>query len=239
MPALVIRAAIRGTVRVVIAVVTALSLSACQHVTQGNASSDYPYAEQFPQLYQSKLGAAAHWKLIAENEARQITARFEEGVAFNVPTYEPHPGERQTDFAEAYRNFLISGLLKNTAVIYEDGQGYQMNYDVQIVRHKPRSARDLPTGFFSGTLGVGYLIGHAVENWSKPGLVLIPLALAADVFANQNADTETPNTEIILTTHVKNGGRIVYSNSTVYYFQARDIGLYDPDQLLFSVRGTF
>ena len=51
-----------------------------------------------------------------------------------------------------------------------------------------------------------------------------------------NADSETPDTEIILTTRVLGDARLVYSHSSVYYLRTADAGLYENSKSI-KVRG--
>ena len=81
-----------------------------------------------------------------------------------------------------------------------------------------------------------YIIGHAIEAWSNPAALLIPAAIGADFYQYMNADSPTPDTEIILTTRVKQDARLVYSHSSIYYLRTADAGLYQGGGAI-KVRG--
>jgi len=214
-----------------------LALAGCEHASQGNPTADYPMAEQFPQIYQSKLMAAAHWQIIADNEADMLTSRFE-----SVPELAPHFVDEgtPTDFETAYRNFLLAGLIDRGVMVFEDDRGMPVEYDVQVVRFADRDQWNFAPGAVSASTASAFVIARAVEHWSNPAALLIPLAVGADVYNYFNADIGTPNTEIILTTRVKNEGQLVYTHSSIYYLRTEDLALYqnsEEKRVGFGVRG--
>lgn len=236
-----------GSIRAAaVAVAMVGGLSGCQHAAQGNLTADYPIAEQFPQIYQSKLMAAAHWQLIADNEAQLLTERFESLPELSYASLQgpkQAPSGQQsgrsgghTSFAQAYENFLLAGLVDRGVMLFEHDRGMPVEYDVQVVKFADRTQSNLPPGAVSATAFSAYLIAHAASHWNNPAALLIPLAVGADAYNFFNADTGTPDTEIILTTRVKNAGQLVYTHSSVYYLRTEDQRLYDANSG-FAVRG--
>ena len=208
-------------------------VAGCQHHSQGNRTADYPIGEQFPQIYQKSLQASAHWRLIAHNEAQLLVTRFEE----LPPLQLDEPGDRDDSvFLRSYHDFLAEGLLNEGALLYESGQEMHVEYDIEIVEFSDRHQLNLPPGLISASALSVYIIAHAVEAWSNPAALLIPAAVGADFYNYMNADSETPDTEIILTTRVLGDARLVYSHSSVYYLRTADTGLYENARSI-KVRG--
>jgi len=217
--------------------VLAAGISGCQHAAQGNPTADFPIAEQFPQIYQNKLLASAHWQIIADNEAEMLTSRFAATPAL-APRF-VHDGT-PTPFETAYRNFLLAGLIDRGVLVFEDERGMPVEYDVQVVRFADRDQMNFAPGTVSAATASAFVIARAVEHWSNPAALLIPLAVGVDAYNYFNADIGTPNTEIVLTTRVKNEGQLVYTHSSIYYLRTEDLALYEnaPDAATgFGVRG--
>jgi len=209
------------------------AIAGCQHFAQGNRTADYPISEQFPQIYQQQLQASAHWQLIAHNEAQLLVTRFEETPSLQLS---PVANASTSTFHRAYHSFLAEGLLNEGALLYQTGEDAKVEYDIEIVDFATRSQLNLPPGFFSATALSVYIIGHAAEAWSNPAALLIPAAIGADFYQYLNADSPTPDTEIILTTRVLQDARLVYSHSSIYYLRTADTGLYQESGII-KVRG--
>ena len=204
-----------------------LFLTGCAHFSEGNLTADFPEAEQFPQIYQAKMMAAAHWQLIAENEASLMARRFKPGSAFTLgASGSGQSTDMRSDFTEAYHHMLSQGLLNNEMRVFDQGGDFQLGYHVQVLSYQERTQRNLPAGFFTGSTVAGFLIGKGLQ-FSKPELMLFPIVAGLDAYSISNSDTGTPNTEIILTTTARANTEVVYSNSSVYYFRAVDQELYD------------
>lgn len=203
-------------------------VAGCSHFTSGNTTADFPQAEQFPHVYQGKLMAAAHWKIIAENEADLLAARFAPDSSFTVAADDPrHASPNGSRFGVAYQHMLTAGLLSNGMRVFDSAGDFRLSYHLAVVEHQPRTQRNTPAGFFSGALAGAYLLATVAERAVEPALALVPLAAAADIYSYSNSDTETPNTEIVLTTAARREDQVVYSNSSVYYLRAVDRELYD------------
>lgn len=213
--------------KAVLAISAALLCAGCTHFSEGNRTADYPEAKQFPQIYQAKLMAAAHWQLIAENEAELIAERFSPGSAFTLAASGPGQStETRSDFAVAYHHMLSQGLLNNQMRVFDQGADFQLNFHIQVLSHSERSQGNLPAMFFTGTTAAAFVIGRGLQM-SRPEMMLFPIAAGIDGYNLANSDTDTPNTEIILTTSIRASTEVVYSHSSVYYFRTADQQLYD------------
>ncbi|NDY96195.1 hypothetical protein [Wenzhouxiangella limi] len=216
-----------GLRSVLVVTIVSLLLTGCAHFSSGNPTADYPEAEQFPQIYQAKMMAAAHWQLIAENEASLLARRFPTGSAFTLADSGPEQStSTRSDFAVAYHHMLSQGLLSNQMRVFDRGADFQLTYHIQVLSYRERTQQNVGSGFYTGSTVVGFLLAKGLQI-SRPGIMLFPIAVGLDAYNSANSDTETPNTEIILTTTARANTEVVYSNSSVYYFRAVDQELYD------------
>ena len=222
-----------GICRKTLVLIGVIAVAGCQHAAQGNRTADYPISKQFPQVYQQKLQASAHWQLIAQNEAQLLVTRFDEAPSLQLS---PTSSGSESPFQRVYHDFLAEGLLNEGAVLYEAGEDARVEFNIEVIEFTARSQLNLPPGFFSATALSAYIIGHAVEAWSNPAALLIPAAVGADFYHYMNADSLTPDTEIILTTRVRQDTRLVYSHSSIYYLRTEDTGLYQEAGAI-KVRG--
>jgi hypothetical protein len=209
-----------------------LAVSGCTHYSQGNPTAEYPNAEQYPQMYQAKLRSAAHWQLIAGNEARLLAERFENGAAMGFSVNPVFNSPTHSDFAVAYRHMLTEEMLNSDLAVFDKDGAYDLSYHIQVVKHGARSQWNPAPGFYSAAAGAAWFITTAVENWTRPALALVPFVIGADIYSATNKDSDrTPDTELVLTTAVRDGDRVLYSNTSVYYFQQKDESLYDGGRL--------
>jgi hypothetical protein len=122
--------------RVIPAVLLAASLlvAGCQHFSSRTARADFPAAEQFPQVYQGKLMAAAHWQVIADKEAELLAARFEPDSAFTLAVEESQqPDANAPRFALEYRHMLTEGLLQRGMRVFDKGGDFALSYRLAVV----------------------------------------------------------------------------------------------------------
>lgn len=226
------RSTITALVRAGSLAVTCSVLFGCSHFSSGNRTADYPEAEQFPQIYQSKLMASAHWQLIAENEAAMLAERFEETPRLKLVSDDV---DLSTSFGRAYENFFAAGLIDQGVQVFTAGEGLPVEYDVQVVRFADRHQRNYPPGFATGVGLSAFLLAYAADA-GNAAAVLLPAAAGIDLYNYFNADSDTPDTEIILTTRVRSEDQLLYSHSSVYYMRAEDSELYG-ERRGFAVRG--
>lgn len=213
--------------RMILAAGLMLLLAGCAHFSSGNLTADYPEAAQFPQIYQAKLMAAAHWQLIAENEAALIADRFSPGSRFTMAASGPEQStSTQSDFATAYHHMLSQGLINQQMRVFDRDADFHIAYHIQVLTHSERRQRNLPAMFFTGATSLGFIISKSMQM-TRPEIMLFPIASGLDAYNIANSDTETPNTEIILTTTARSNTEVVYSNSSIYYFRTVDQELYD------------
>ena len=205
------------------------SLLGCSNFAEKNDTAEFPVATQFPQVYQGKLRAAAHWQAVADNEAELLSQKLPD-ILVGFSTDPRHDSDNSSDFAIAYHHMLTNSLLENGLAVKDGNGDFDLSYHIQVIEHDLRGQSQLPAGFWSAATGVGFLIAHVADNWNNPELILVPIAVALDAYNYFNSDSDwwrTINTEIVLTTAVRRDSRILYSNTSVYYFESSDRQLYD------------
>lgn len=212
-----------------------LAIAILPALVMGCASknSEYPSATMHPYSTQQKMQAAEHWNVLAENEAKLITEKLPNSPLIYIScTSNSNCGERMADstpFSEAYSQLLTTHLVNNGVMVAIDNEpdALMLEYQVQVVTHNDRANLPLlKPGALSAGAGAAYGIYHAVEHWSYPGLAAIPLVIGADVYNYNKEVTDASNSEVLVTTRVRDGNRIVVSDSRVYYFNAGDVSHY-------------
>lgn len=202
------------------------------------ADSNYlrhPRATMFPGAEQQTLESANHWNLIARNEASQIKESLGSGNGLITPSV--YLGQASGgDFQKAYHNMLLSALVDQgvAVMVGRENALFSLDYDVQVVEHDRRAWLPPRPGTITAFLlaGVGL---HDSQYWGEKGLVLLPLALAGDLWSRFNKDTSTHVTELIVTTRVQDSQQIVHSSNRVYYFNEADIAQYRGQGRIFQV----
>ena len=183
----------------------------------------YPKAVVGPGLEQLKLQSAAHWNLLASNETEQIFQVLPNYSTFYVSA-NPDTG---IPFLDAYHEMLISHLVKGGAevVLNADDALYQVEYEIQTVKHRRKEQQRLQPGTATAFVAVGELLDEA-SHWGQRELVLIPVAVGVDLWNAFWPNTSEETTEVIINTRLHDGRRIVAADSRVYYFNARDLHNY-------------
>lgn len=196
-------------------------------------NSEYPRATMHPYSTQQKMQAAEHWNVLAENEAKLITEKLPNSPLIYIScTSNTNCGERMADstpFSEAYSQLLTTHLVNNGVMVAIDNEpnALMLEYQVQVVTHNDRgNLRRTKPGELTAGAAAAYAIYQAAENWSNPGLVAVPLVIGADVYNYNRVETKASNSEVLVTTRVRDGNRIIVSDSRVYYFNAGDASHY-------------
>ncbi len=211
-------------------VTLSLFLAGCASVYQENRYLPSPVAQTVAKSYQEKIQSAAHWDVMAQNEASEIASAIPSGgsVGFGDTA-------QRSDFGKAYKKMLTSHLIGNGVTVLDEGGRYDLTYEVQVVKHKSRDELPLPAGIFSLAAGVTYIIGQAAARWTHPELLVIPFSIASDLFLANNRDSSSSNTEVLITTELRKKNEIVQSSTRVYYFNKADKSLYDAPGKRFKI----
>ncbi|WP_442908442.1 hypothetical protein [Halomonas sp. Cn5-12] len=210
--------------------IASLMLSGCfyANTSQAPIATTYPYTEQ------QRMQAAHHWDVLARHEATQILQR--ERVRFR--DFYITPAEESSasaysggEFGRGFRTLLTSELVSRGATLMTvpTANTANIHVDVEVVTHRDRGFIRPPVGAFTA-LTAGIAVATIPYNqWSEPALALIPGAIAADI--TSGSWTHTGNEEVIITTQILDGERIIYSSSNIYYINAGDRRHYAPHRV--------
>jgi len=190
--------------------------------------SAYPLAIKPEYSEQQKIQAAAHWNAIANNEAGLMLKKLASQSAL---VYVDGNSGGNSVFANAYAELLTSALVQSgtTVLLNSNRVTHTVYYDIQVVHHhNGRGPLPVKPGFLTALAATVFLI-DSTENWSHPSLVAVPLLAASEYALYKSKFDYTPVTEVIITTKLKNGNSLISSNSSIYYFNAKDSGHYKDD----------
>jgi len=207
-----------------------LMLSGCfyANTSQTPIATTYPYSEQ------QRMQAAHHWNVLAQHEATRILQR--ERVRFRdlyiTPTHDHGlHGYSGGEFERGFRTLLTSELVTRGASVMTEPTDAtaEVRIGVETVTHRDRGFIRPPVGAFTA-LTTGIAVATIPYNqWSEPALGLIPGGILADI--TSGSWTHTGNEEIIITTQIVDGERILYSSSNIYYINAGDRRQYAPHRV--------
>ena len=197
---------------ILFSVICSVSLAGCVQVN----SSQAPIATAFPTSQQKKMQAAAHWEVLAANEALKISKVWKGNTSslYLVPT-------GSLPFDRAFQDIFTSQLIQNGLSLKNSPVGAsQIHYKTQVIKQKDRDTVRPPIGTLT-MLAAGITVAtQAVNHWSNPATVLIPVAVGADLLAG-NVISQS-NSEVIITTQIIDNTNILYSSSNIYYINAKD-----------------
>ena len=207
-----------------------LMLSGCfyANTSQAPVATTYPYTEQ------QRMQAAHHWNVLARHEATSILQR-ERVRNRDLYISEADHGELRAysggEFERGFRTLLTSELVSRGANLttVPTTNSANVTIDVEVVEHRDRDFVRPPVGAFTAlTAGIA-VATIPFNNWSEPALGLIPAGMVADT--TSGSWTHTGNEEIIVTTQIIDGERILYSSSNIYYINAGDRRQYAPHRV--------
>lgn len=213
-----------------LALLAACTLNACNNRYQA-----FPRAVSFAGVEQSVARSAAHWNLMAANEAALICEAFESPPMLYL---EP-AGFYDSPFEQAYHRLLSAQLVATGAHVMLNPRtaALQLDYDIMVVNHnKGRSLRPR-TGFFSAAFAIAAIAGN-VPNWENNELAIIPLALGLDVITDIWRDTRATMSEVIVTTTLHDGSQVLRSDARIYYVRDADLANYQTQGKTFTVVGN-
>lgn len=211
------------------ALLAAFALSGCNNRYQA-----FPRAVTFEGSEQAVARSAAHWNLMASNEAGLISANF----ASAPMLYIQPAAVNDSPFEQAYHRLLSAQLVNHGAHVMRNpgSAALLLDYDILVITHNNgRSLRPRP-GFFSTAFAIAAIAGN-VPNWEDNKLAIVPLALGLDVINDFWRDTRATMSEIIVTTTLHDGDRLLRSDARIYYVRDADLGNFETRGKTFSVVG--
>ena len=194
----------------------------CSFDHANNAYLPYPLAQDRPLEYQDKLQAAAHWDVLAANEAEEISTLVGTNASIS---FEDELSE--TDFNLAYKKMLTGHLLKQGVRVLDSAGEYLLKFETQIVHHSNRDALSLPAGIVTSGTVAGLLTLNAASNMTHSLVMAIPFAYAEDWFLANSKQGKTPDTEVLITTELYKLNEVVDSSTRIYYFNQGNESMYE------------
>jgi hypothetical protein len=205
-------------------------LSAC-------STLDVPRAQAYPASDQQKARAVHHWDLLAHDVASRIAtgptaAALPAGQAYHLEAVSTSP------FHQAFSALLLTRLVNQGLSLSTqpaDGERAHavIRFDVQVVQHG--------SGVFNSSQAPATLLAaglSVVRNWelhppTGAGALAAGLAVGALADVSRTALSGTAaggptRTEVLVSSTVLHGHRIVTRTSDVYYIDADDTALFLP-----------
>ena len=185
-----------------------------------------PLAENFDLTVQPKVRSAGHWDLLSRDVVSQTLGTLEKsGVPAGTQVHVGLP-PNPSAFDLAFRDFLITKFVQSGAnVQMAPGQGLDVSYHAQLVRHNSDRPHFVPGQFTMITAGLMAAYGLRHEHIDAQLMGALGLAALADYGASVNTGGPT-NTEMVLTTTVSRGGQYIARKTDVYYLENVDAPLF-------------
>jgi len=201
-----------------------LALGAGVALLTACASSPIPVSENFPLTVQPKVRSAGHWNLLSKDVIAQTLETLSK-TGSTAPLYVALP-ERHSEFDRAFREFLITELVKaGRVVLQKPDNAVEVSYQTQVVRHQSFRPHFVPGGLTMLTAGLYAMYGLRAEYIDAKLAGGLALAAVGDTIASINSGGPT-HTELILTTTVTNSGRYLARKTDVYYVEEDDVMLF-------------
>ena len=226
-----------------IVLITSLSLLATG-LMSGCASQKYadvPAPTRFENAKQQQLQAANHWQVIAGHFSSQIAEDLKNRLPGKA-VFIPQPGGEQP-FVEGFRELLITSLVNQGIPVAVDAKN-ALPVDIRYSIYKFRPDRVASTYYYgdatvlaAGLWAVGGIVsaGTSAPTGVQMGAKLLTLAAGFEGFnwlnekttgRNQFTNAAVPQSEILLTATISDGGMIVSRQTNLYYATDTDRDLY-------------
>ncbi len=203
--------------------------------------ADTPTPTRFANEEQHKLQSARHWQLIADNFAEQMASSLANKLDARA-IHIPQPGGEQP-FVEGFRELLMTSLFAKGVPVATSPNG-ALIADVRFNAYRFQPDRAANTRFY------GEATALAAGLWAVGGVMAADIASAGGVDAGAKllltvaglegfgwlrnegfgagryASGNVPQSEILLTVSVSDGGRLLSRHSSIYYSADEDMALY-------------
>ena len=177
---------------------------------------------------QKEMASIQHWQILAEDVAKEIIRSLPDQADVPVSLYvNPLPGA----FGSAFVKMINAELLRLTIEkenppihILSVSQDACMKVTItaQVVRHR-REDRLQP---YPGTFTI-LASGIAVMRDLAWNQILVIAGVMTDLFL-ASQDVVIPNSELLITTSIEQGGQFIFLKNNLYYMQSSDSPLYSP-----------
>ena len=197
----------------------------------GACASQVPVATTYPVSFQRKMQAAEHWDILAADIANRLRDALLIGpypatntAARNAIALHVQPPQYNSEFGVAFHNLLITHLLEQGFLVSENPTDgcYEVTYGIQVVTHKDRGFIRPTPGLFTALTGSVLVLRATGDN--NPATAAMLGAVGLDVATGFL--TDTPNSEILVTTSVMNGPRYITRLRDIYYVSDNNVDQY-------------
>lgn len=219
-------------VRAVCVCLCAPAWVACTHL-------NVPKADSYPESSQQKARAVHHWDVLADDVAQRIQTKTQSAGAAEPAAAGYHlTANTVSPFHRAFADLLLTRLVNrdvpmSTLPMAGDAPAGIIRFDVQVVQHGSMGFNTpaMPLTILAAGLSV------ARNFWLNPPTELGGAALgmaaalavdAADLSISGRAMGGPTRTELLVSTTVEHGQRIVARTSDIYYIEPDDAKLFLP-----------
>jgi len=210
----------------------------CAAVSASCATLDVPRAENYPATSQQKARAVHHWDVLADDVAQRIQFKTQQLAAdASVPGYHLVPGTT-SPFHRAFADLLLTRLVNrdmpmSTVSKVADVPLGIIRFDVQVVQHASAAFNPPPLPLTVLSVGLSVLRNFYLNPPSELGGAALGVGVAltmdlSDQHFSGKASGGPTRTELLVSTTVEHGTRIVARTSDVYYIESKDARLFVP-----------
>lgn len=201
----------------------------------GCTTLDVPRAENYPATDQLKARAVHHWNVLADDVAMRISASALPAAPDASGAYHLE-ASTVSPFHRAFSSLLLtrlvnSGVPMSTQATEGNKVHARIVFDVQVVQHRSSAfnAPQFPLTFLAAGLSV--LRGMYLYPPTELGGAALGMAAATGMdLAQQHLSGQAQGgptrTELLVSTSVEQGPRIVARTSDIYYIDAADASLF-------------
>ena len=201
---------------------------ACTHL-------DVPRAESYPETQQHKARAVHHWDVLADDVAQRIQFKTQQATGDAVAGYHLTPST-VSPFHRAFADLLLTRLVNRDVPMQtvsrsgDQAMGI-IRFDVQVVQHASSGYNPPKLPLTVLATGLSVLRNFYLNPPSELGGAALGVATALALDASNlnlsgTAMGGPTRTELLVSTTVEHGTRIVARTSDVYYIEARDASLF-------------
>ncbi len=177
---------------------------------------------------QREMASIQHWQVLAEDVAQEIINSLPEHADKPLSLYvEPLPGI----FGSAFVKMINAELLRMgrekrnqqiKILVSPQDDCMKVTISAQVIRHR-RDERLQP---YPGTFTI-LASGIAVMRDLAWNEILVIAGAMTDLFL-ASQDVVIPNSELLITTSIEQGGQFIFLKNNLYYMQSSDSPLYSP-----------
>lgn len=217
--------------------VGALCVGLCTPLWVACTHLNVPRADNYPETSQHKARAVHHWDVLADDVAQRIQHRTSpgDGAAPAMPGYHLVPAT-VSPFHRAFADLLLTRLVNrevpmSTLATVGDVPTGVIRFDVQVVQHASMgfNTPDMPLTVLATGLSVLRNMWLNPPTEAVGAAVGIGAAVVMDVASfnmSGRAMGGPTRTEVLVSTTVEHGQRIVARTSDIYYIEAADTRLF-------------